>query len=172
MVIACGARTDAEQYAAGHVVMSYNPAAHHDDVTPASPAPAAHHDDVTPASPAPKVEAMFQKGLDDRTSWETWFNGLQGDEKVGAFYWASQRSVAHPGSCQQMNDEFYHGCTSAKVKLAAREGLNKELGIDIPIEIAAASDSVGVGVSLFGVRSAGFATVVTQSDRLRRLAAQ
>jgi hypothetical protein len=54
--------------------------------------------------PAPiKGDAMFQKGLSDRTSWETWFNGLQGDQKTGAFYWTGQRSLSHPGSCQQMN---------------------------------------------------------------------
>ncbi len=70
-------------------------------------------------------DVMFQKGLSDRTSWETWFNGLQGDQKTGAFYWAGQRSLSHQGSCQQMSAAFYDGCTAAKVRLAASDALRK-----------------------------------------------
>ena len=31
---------------------------------------------------------MYDNGLADRTAWENWFNGLQGDFKTGAFFWA------------------------------------------------------------------------------------
>ena len=68
---------------------------------------------------------MFDQGLQDRTGWEQWFNNLQGDYKTGAFYWAGQRSLPHPGSSQQMNADFYRGCTDAKVKLATTEALRK-----------------------------------------------
>jgi len=74
---------------------------------------------------APQGDSMVQKGLSDRTSWETWFNGLQGDEKTGAFYWAGQRSLSHPGSCQQMSAAFYNGCTAAKTRLAASDAMRK-----------------------------------------------
>lgn len=61
---------------------------------------------------------LFQKGLADRGAWEQWFASLQGDFKTGAFYWASQRSLPHPGSCQQMDTDFFNGCTAAKERLA------------------------------------------------------
>jgi hypothetical protein len=67
----------------------------------------------------------YQGGLRDRDAWENWFGTLQGDYKTGAFYWASQRSLPNPGSCKQMNDQFYAGCAEAKVKLAAADALRK-----------------------------------------------
>jgi hypothetical protein len=66
---------------------------------------------------------MFDQSLRDRTASEQWFNDLQGDYKIGAFFWAGQRSRPHLGSCRQMNDDFYRGCTDAKVKLAASDAL-------------------------------------------------
>jgi hypothetical protein len=69
--------------------------------------------------------SMFEQGRQDRTAWEQWFNGLQGDYKTGAFYWSSQRSLPNPGSCKQMNDQFYTGCTAAKTKLAPSDVLRK-----------------------------------------------
>jgi hypothetical protein len=82
---------------------------------------------VQPISTAavPQGDAMIQKGFSDRTAWETWFNGLEGDEKTGAFFWAGQRSLSHPGSCQQMSASFTAGCMAAKVKLAASDTLRK-----------------------------------------------
>ena len=74
---------------------------------------------------AQSSDPMFQKGLIDRTNWEQWFNGLQGDEKIGAFYWSGQRSLPHPGSCEQMDAAFFNGCTEAKVRLAASDALRK-----------------------------------------------
>jgi gag-polyprotein putative aspartyl protease len=68
---------------------------------------------------------MFQKGLADRTAWEKWFNNLSGDAKIGAFYWAGQRSLPHPGSCNQMSDAFQMGCREAVVMLSASDALRK-----------------------------------------------
>jgi hypothetical protein len=68
---------------------------------------------------------MLEQGRQDRATWEQWFNSLQGDYNTGAFFWASQRSLSHPGSCQQMSDDFYAGCTQAKVTLSASDTLRK-----------------------------------------------
>jgi hypothetical protein len=76
---------------------------------------------VLPAAHADQ-SPMFEQGWSDRGQWEQWFNGLPaGDYKTGAFYWASQRSSPNPGTCKQMNDEFYKGCTAAKVKLTGSD---------------------------------------------------
>ncbi len=71
------------------------------------------------------ANSMFDQGLQDRTAWEVWFNSLQGHYKTGAFYWSGQRSLPHPGSCQQMDADFYRGCTAAKVKLATSDTMRK-----------------------------------------------
>lgn len=84
-----------------------------------------HPPPLSSAALADDHGGMYQKGLDDRTAWEAWFNSLQGDFKTGAFYWASQRSLPRPGSCQQMNAEFTAGCTAAKAKLAPSDALRK-----------------------------------------------
>ena len=68
---------------------------------------------------------MYDKGLADRTAWENWFNGLQGDFKTGAFFWAGQRSLPHPGSCSEMNTDFKNGCTAAKERLATSDALRR-----------------------------------------------
>jgi hypothetical protein len=71
------------------------------------------------------IRACSHKGQQDRGSWEQWFNNLQGDYKTGAFFWASQRSLPKPGSCSQMNSDFYAGCTAAKTRLASTDVLRK-----------------------------------------------
>ena len=68
---------------------------------------------------------MYDKGLADRAAWENWFNGLQGDFKTGAFFWAGQRSLPHPGSCSDMNTDFNNGCTAAKERLATPDALRR-----------------------------------------------
>ena len=75
-----------------------------------------------PAAPHPIV-TMYDKGVADRTAWENWFNGLEGDFKNGAFFWAGQRSLPNPGSCNQVNADFYYGCTAAKERLATADAL-------------------------------------------------
>jgi hypothetical protein len=68
-------------------------------------------------------DPLYQKGLTDRGAWEQWFNSLQGDFKTGAFYWAGQRSLPHPGPCRQMDDDFFNGCTAAKERLASSDAM-------------------------------------------------
>jgi hypothetical protein len=78
-------------------------------------APMAQHPNAT-AQDTPTASTLgsaYQDGLRDRAEWERWFNSLQGDYKTGAFHWASHRSLPQPGSCQQMNGDFYAGCTAA-----------------------------------------------------------
>jgi len=67
------------------------------------------------ATPTPSP--MFLKGLADRTAWETYEAGLTGDYRMGAEYWASQRSLPHSGSCEQDSPEFATGCKGAKLRL-------------------------------------------------------
>ena len=97
------------------------------------------------------ANSMFDRGLQDRTAWEQWFNSLQGDYKTGAFYWAGQRSLPHPGSCQQMDADFYRGCTDAKVKLATTDALRKT---EPPYKIGWNSYTVAGGTT----------TIVTQAS--------
>jgi hypothetical protein len=80
---------------------------------------------VVISSPSHAASSLFEQGLQDRGQWEQWFNSLQSDYKTGAFFWASQRSLPNPGSCKQMNDQFYAGCTEAKVKLSTSDALRK-----------------------------------------------
>jgi hypothetical protein len=76
--------------------------------------------EATPTSPP-----MFLKGLADRTAWETYEAGLTGDYRMGAEYWASQRSLPHPSSCEQDSPEFTAGCKGAKLRLTPTDYLRK-----------------------------------------------
>jgi hypothetical protein len=81
---------------------------------------------ATVANFAHADQSMFDQGSQARGQWEQWFNSLPGgDYKTGAFFWASQRSLPNPQTCKQMNDEFYKGCTEAKLKLAPSDALRK-----------------------------------------------
>jgi hypothetical protein len=73
-----------------------------------------------------RSDAAYQDGLRDRAAWEEWFNSLPpGDYKTGAFYWVSQRSLPHPGSCRQMDDEFYAGCAETQRRLSPSDARRK-----------------------------------------------
>ena len=95
--------------------------------------PTALHPNVLPQVASPTSVAVtddhgataYQDGLRDRAAWEEWFNSLRGDYKTGAFHWVSQRSLPHPGSCQQMSGDFYSGCTAAKTRLSASDTRRK-----------------------------------------------
>jgi hypothetical protein len=95
--------------------------------------PTALHPNALPQVTSPASIAVtdeqgataYQDGLHDRAAWEEWFNGLQGDYKTGAFFWSSQRSLPKPGSCKQMNDDSYAGCTAAKTRLSASDTRRK-----------------------------------------------
>jgi hypothetical protein len=77
-----------------------------------------------PPTPTPTTSPMFQKGLADRTAWENWLLKLDGDKRAGAEYWASQRSIPHPGACIG-TPAFVAGCNQAKPRLAPCDILRK-----------------------------------------------
>ena len=86
---------------------------------PAQPAPAAlpgpvEATAVVPSSQAPQA---FVDGMRDRRGWEAWVNGLNPVAKLGAEFWASQRSLKVPARCEAqpgMNSEWLAGCTQAR----------------------------------------------------------
>jgi hypothetical protein len=63
----------------------------------------------------------FQQGLADRTRYEQWLNGLTGDAKLGASWWAEHRSRATRDhyTCATANasPEFMTGCSGARTWL-------------------------------------------------------
>ena len=67
---------------------------------------------------APSDPAASRDGLRDRTGWETWFAGLDGDRRAGALYWSAQRSKTAPGTCEQGSPDFVAGCREARRRLA------------------------------------------------------
>lgn len=64
----------------------------------------------------------YRQGQTDREVWEKWFNGLSGDYRVGAEYWAGHRSLPTPGSCatapSDSGPDWSKGCFAAQGKLA------------------------------------------------------
>ncbi len=93
----------------------------------ASPAPAPA---IIPASAVPAqplaLSNSFNRGLADRTAWETWFSTLSGHAQAGAAYWAAQRSKPHPGSCELLPDPVsMQGCADAKARLLDSDLLRK-----------------------------------------------
>lgn len=79
---------------------------------------------IPPAVPATTLSPMFQKGLADRTAWETWILSLSSDYRTGAEYWAGQRSLARPGPCYGP-PAFTAGCEAAKARLTPADVLRK-----------------------------------------------
>lgn len=75
--------------------------------------------------PPSNYNASFQNGSRDRQAWEVWFNGLSGEERDGAYYWAAQRSLSHPGSCARLGGEGQIGCLEAKMRLDQSDARRK-----------------------------------------------
>ena len=67
---------------------------------------------------AAATSASFRDGANDRLAWETWFNGLSGEERDGAYYWAAQRSLKTPGDCGRLGGAGQIGCVEAKARLS------------------------------------------------------
>ncbi len=65
---------------------------------------------------------VFQQGLADRERWENWFGSLTGDYKLGAEFWAGQRSLPNPGTCYgsigQDVGNYTAGCIATQKLLA------------------------------------------------------
>jgi len=81
-------------------------------------------------SAVPMSSDLFQRGLADRQSWETWVAAQAGDLRAGADYWASHRSLPNPGSCSgpgssASSTEWTSGCAAAQNRLAATDVLRK-----------------------------------------------
>src|SRR5438876_11169142 len=68
---------------------------------------------VTPA----KATSPFEDGRADRRGWETWFNGLTGDFREGAEFWAAHRSDPQPPSCSDANS-----CLGVLQRMQERQG--------------------------------------------------
>lgn len=67
----------------------------------------------------------FHRGLDARSAWEAWFDGLSSDYRDGANFWASQRSLAHPASCKTLHGAAIDGCAAAQARLALPDYFRK-----------------------------------------------
>jgi len=80
---------------------------------------------ATAPNPPPAPSDSFHRGLADRQDWETWVAGLTGDYQRGVFYWASQRSLPHPGSCSALGGQAAAGCSEAMQKLRLSDVLRK-----------------------------------------------
>jgi hypothetical protein len=78
--------------------------------------------DLSPSALTPQKSAAYQEGLAARRGLETWFAGLNGDYRVGAEYWAGQRSLSNSGSCYsppaQYSKSWADGCLEAQRRLA------------------------------------------------------
>jgi clan AA aspartic protease (TIGR02281 family) len=81
---------------------------------------------VFPFAAAAQTSPMFDRGLHDRTVWETWFTGLPSgsDYKTGAEYWANHRSDPVPPLCHTIGtSEMVRGCIAARTLLVPADML-------------------------------------------------
>jgi hypothetical protein len=67
---------------------------------------------------------MYEKGFADHTAWQNWVEGYSGEFRAGIEWWASQRSISRPGSCEG-TPLFTAGCNEARARLAPLDKLRK-----------------------------------------------
>ena len=91
--------------------------------SPVQPVPTAIQTAVSPtdaegpAAMAP-ADTSFEMGKRDRMEWEQFVARATGEERDGANWWASQRSLKAPGSCSFGRTEaFRNGCQEAQIIL-------------------------------------------------------
>ena len=67
------------------------------------------------ASQATKAgEGSFTLGAKDRTEYEEWFNGLNGEYKAGVYHWVTVRSVPGKAFCDgEAGTDYKNGCLHA-----------------------------------------------------------
>ena len=133
-------------YGQGQAKVAVPPTA--ESAAPATVAPTPTINSPTKSQPS----ATYRQGQADRESWETWFGSLTGSYRAGAEYWAGQRSLAKPGSCDAApssgNADWIAGCIAAQQRLAAsdvrrttqrdyRLGWNNPAAVETPSPIAA-----------------------------------
>jgi hypothetical protein len=120
-VMACPIRqTMEEETAAAEVQWTAEP-----DKPPTPPSSSGSPDFDPIITPTPKtigapqylLSSEFRDGAADRLAWKKWFNSLTGDEREGALYWASQRSLLQTGSCARLDDAKAVGCREAQTRL-------------------------------------------------------
>src|SRR5207253_3128986 len=85
-------------------------------VAASSSAPAASSS--APIAAGSSSSSVFQQGAADRQAYESWFASLTGDYRMGAFFWAGQRSLPKPQSCAALGGEATAGCLAAQQHLA------------------------------------------------------
>jgi hypothetical protein len=79
----------------------------------------------TPQAAPSEGSPSYQKGFQDRTSWEQWVAAQAGSFRSGIEFWASQRSLPNPASCNTSYPIFTAGCEAAKQKIAPYDVLRK-----------------------------------------------
>lgn len=76
---------------------------------------------MQPATPQLSHLLGFSAGVADRAVMEAWFDSLTGSFKDGAEYWAANRSLRPPPTCESQEatqpPDFYQGCLAAKSEL-------------------------------------------------------
>jgi hypothetical protein len=92
--------------------------------TPIVPAPSKP---ATGSGPPPTVKDLlaYNQGQADMRNWLAWFVPLDGAYRNGAEWWASQRSLRSPPSCDKVpgadHAAAYAGCLEARRRLAGSE---------------------------------------------------
>ncbi len=74
-------------------------------------------DDIKPAL------SSYDKGLADRVAWEAWFGAQMDGSKRGASFWAAQRSLPHPASCNTLSpaSDEVAACETARSMLSGMD---------------------------------------------------
>jgi len=101
---------------AGDLIQSWKAEGWEPTVLPSSPPQAPRTQ--TAANNGASGETAFQTGLADRSAWEAWYGGLSGDYRNGATFWASQRSLPHHASCDDLGGQAMDGCRAAVARLS------------------------------------------------------
>lgn len=127
------------------------------------------------ASPTTKAgEGSFTRGAKDRTEYEEWFNGLNGEYKAGVYHWVTVRSIPGKAFCDGDADTDYKvGCLHAAERFSRIDyqrlhdpeyklGWNSYRGAPAPTPVASSSATQVQALSTL----AECAGVVGASDRL------
>jgi hypothetical protein len=96
------------------------PHLHSSLLAPAPVAPTSPTAEVSPAQRAASTTPEYAQGRQDRLAYEQWFLSLGsgGAYQEGASFWASNRSLPHPPSCQAKPDPNWQaGCRATRTRL-------------------------------------------------------
>jgi hypothetical protein len=89
------------------------------------PSPPAVAAPTPPPQTRQQPQSSFERGLADRTTWESWVMGTQGQMRAGAEFWAANRSRPNPPTCNNPDPGFNYGCEAAKIQLARYDALRR-----------------------------------------------